>query len=178
VTERAAHWLMNTSENWFVLYTKSRQEKVLASQLMDAGYEVYLPLLKKLSQWSDRKKVLEVPLFNSYVFIKGVNEKARFKNFNSFVAFLQYNNKPAIVRQTEIDTLKSIIQYGYDINEFSTAQEFKIGNKVEVSSGPLKGITGKLVSISNVDWFVLNFEGMGNGIQVKIPGKLLLNINE
>ena len=176
MTERAAHWLMNTSENWFVLYTKSRQEKVLASQLTDAGYEVYLPLLKKLSQWSDRKKVLEVPLFNSYVFIKGINEKARFKDFKAFVAFLQYNNKPAIVRQAEIDTLKSIIQHGYDINEFSTAQEFKIGNKVEVSSGPLKGISGELVSISDVDWFVLNFEGMGNGIQVKIPSKLLNNI--
>lgn len=167
---------MDNKELWYVIYTKSRHEKILAEQLEDSGYEIYLPLIKKTRIWSDRKKIIEVPLFNSYIFIKGVFEKHLMKEFKAFVAFLQYNNKPAIVRQTEIDTLKSIIQHGYDINEFTTAQEFKIGNKVEVSSGPLKGITGELVSISDVDWFVLNFEGMGNGIQVKIPSKLLNNI--
>jgi transcription antitermination factor NusG len=176
VTERAAHWLMNTSENWFVLYTKSRQEKVLASQLMDAGYEVYLPLLKKLSQWSDRKKVLEVPLFNSYVFIKGVNEKARFKDFNSFVAFLKFNGKPAAVRQHEIDTLKAVLKHGYDITEASDINDLHTGSKVMVIAGPLKGLSGNLVSIDQDDWFLINFESIGNSLQVKIPPKSLKKI--
>lgn len=176
VTERAAHWLMNISETWFVIYTKSRQEKVLATQLADAGLEVYLPLLRKTSQWSDRKKMIEEPLFNSYVFVKGVNEKSRFKDFNAFVTFLTFNGKPAPVWQHEIDVLKTIIKHGYDISEASDLRELKTGSKVLVIAGPLKGLSGDLISVDQDEWFLINFENIGNSLQVKIPPKSLKKI--
>lgn len=176
MTERAAHCLMRTSETWFVIYTKSRQEKVLASQLLDAGYEVYLPLLKKVSQWSDRKKLIEVPLFNSYVFIKGMSDKGSLKDFNSFVTFLTFNGKPAVVWQHEIDTLKAILKHGYDITEASDLKDLHTGSKVMVIAGPLKGLSGDLVSIDQDDWFLINFENIGNSLQVKIPPKSLKKI--
>jgi transcriptional antiterminator RfaH len=176
VTERAAHWNMIDKNLWYVIYTRSRQEKVLASQLEAAGFEVYLPLINKVSKWSDRKKVVEVPLFNSYVFIKDVCEKYHFKNFKSFVTFLNYNGKPAIVKQHEIDILKTIIKNGYDIGESSQIEVLSEGSEVMVLSGPLKGLTGKLISVSNNDWFVLNFENMGSSLQVKIAPNLLKKI--
>ena len=176
MTERAAHWIMTIQNSWYVIYTRSRQEKVLASQLEAAGFEVYLPLISRVSNWSDRKKVVEIPLFNSYVFIKDVCDKYQFKNFKSFVTFLNYNGKPAIVKQNEIEILKTIIKNGYDIGEASQINDFSEGAEVLVLSGPLKGLTGKLISVSNNDWFVLNFENMGSSLQVKIAPKLLKKV--
>ena len=56
--------------NWYVLYTKSRNEKLVAERLKEIGIETYCPVLKKVKQWSDRKKVVEEPLFKSYVFVR------------------------------------------------------------------------------------------------------------
>ena len=54
---------------WYVLYTKPRNEKKVAQRLSEAGYTVYCPLQKVRRQWSDRTKVVEEPLFTSYLFI-------------------------------------------------------------------------------------------------------------
>ena len=149
----------------------------MAEQLEEAGYTVYLPLIRKVSIWSDRKKTLEVPLFNSYVFVKGVSEKSLMKDFKSFVAFLNYNSKPAVVWQHEIDTLKSVIKYGYDIGEAGDVSQLTKGSNVMVIAGPLKGVTGELVSVSDSDWFILHFENLGNSLQVKIPPRSLKKLN-
>lgn len=168
---------MEQNNQWFVAYTRSRQEKILAEQLAEAGYTVYLPLIKKISHWSDRKKVTEVPLFKSYVFIKGVNQKVQLKDFRPFVGFLQYDGKPAIVKQKEIDTLKSIISYGYDISEADDISKFQKGCMVQVIGGPLKGVTGELISVEDEDRFLLSFENMGTCVQIKIPPKAIRKID-
>ncbi len=60
--------------NWYVVYTKPKWEKKVAEQLKNAGVECYCPLIVKIHQWSDRKKKVEVPLFNSYVFVRLAEE--------------------------------------------------------------------------------------------------------
>lgn len=160
---------MKNEAVWHVIYTKSKHEKTLAEQLSEAGFTVYLPLVKRENRWSDRKKTVEVPLFNSYVFIQGVKDKSLMKDFKSFVAFLQHNNKPAIVRQHEIDTLKRVIKHGYDVRDAGDISQMAEGSKVMVIAGPLKGMTGQLLSIEDNDWFLLEFDTIGNGLQVKIP---------
>lgn len=167
---------MEDENYWHVIYTKSRQEKILSEQLTEKGFEVYLPLVKRVSNWSDRKKMIEVPLFNSYVFVKGIIDQSELWNCRSFVKFLMFNNKLAVVKQTEIDILKSIIKHGYDLSEASEIADLTLGNKVMVIAGPLKGLIGNIVSNSNIDWFVLNFETIGNSLQVKIPSRSLKKI--
>ncbi len=167
---------MESQENWYVIYTKSRQEKTLSDKLSAAGYEVYLPLVRKQSQWSDRKKIVEVPLFNSYVFIKNVYEKEKLRDFKGFVGFLVYNKMPARVTAKEIEILKSVIQYGFDISDTGDTNILDKGSKVMVMTGPLKGMTGELVSIADHDWFIINFENFGNSIQVRVPSNILKKI--
>jgi transcription antitermination factor NusG len=57
------------AKKWLVFYTKSRNEKSAYKNLKKFGFEPYLPLQKVLRQWSDRKKKVELPLFNSYIFV-------------------------------------------------------------------------------------------------------------
>jgi transcriptional antiterminator RfaH len=167
---------MSDKNNWYVIYTRSRQERILADQLEQAGFTVFLPMVKKERTWSDRKKIIDAPLFNSYVFIKGVSDKNKFKEYLSFVAFLQYNNKPGIVRQSEIDTIKTILKHGYDVSEADAYENFEIGSQVMVIGGPLKGMVGDLISEPGNESLLIHFENLGNSLQVKIPPKLLKKI--
>ena len=52
---------------WYVVYTKPRWEKKVAQKLNDIGINAYCPLIKKISSWTDRKKLVYIPLFNSYI---------------------------------------------------------------------------------------------------------------
>ena len=56
-------------KNWYVVYTKARNEKKAALLLEKSGIDVYCPTVKEVRQWSDRKKTVEVPLFSSYLFV-------------------------------------------------------------------------------------------------------------
>ena len=89
---------------------------------------------------------------------------------------LKFNGKPAAVKQHEIDTLKAVLKHGYDITEASDINDLHTGSKVMVIAGPLKGLIGDLVSIDQDDWFLINFESIGNSLHVKIPPKSLKKI--
>ena len=120
--------------------------------------------------------MVEVPLFNSYVFIKNIKEKDKLKDFRGFVGFLMYNNQAAKVTAREIETLKSVIQYGFDVSELGDIQSLSLGTQVMVMTGPLKGMTGVLISVAENDWFVISFENFGNSIQVRVPSSILKKI--
>ena len=60
---------MNEDKNWYAVYTKPRWEKKVAGLLERKGIESYCPLNKVQRQWSDRKKIVMEPLFQSYVFV-------------------------------------------------------------------------------------------------------------
>jgi transcriptional antiterminator RfaH len=167
---------METQSFWNVIYTKSRQEKVVAERLEAAGYEIYLPLVRVMSQWSDRKKLVDKPLFNSYVFVKNISDIERIKTYKGVVGLLKYNSKPAKVHQHEIETLKSIIKHGYDVSDLADPSGLMKGSKVMVMGGPLKGSIGELYENPESEWFIINFENIGNSIKVKIPAKLLKRI--
>jgi len=98
-----------TSEElpWYVLYTKPRNEKKVAQRLSEAGYNVYCPLQKVRRQWSDRTKVVEEPLFKSYLFIQ-IEDHRRDEvfTFPGTVRYLFWLRRPAQVRQVEIHTIQ------------------------------------------------------------------------
>jgi len=60
---------------WFAAYTRSRNEKKVAGELEEQHIEYYLPLIKTIRQWSDRKKKVEVPLINSYIFVRIIEKE-------------------------------------------------------------------------------------------------------
>ena len=77
--------------NWYVVYTKPKWEKKVAEQLINSGIECYCPLITQVRQWSDRKKKVEVPLFNSYVFVQ-LPDAERNKVFQSVGVVWIYHN--------------------------------------------------------------------------------------
>lgn len=145
--------------NWYVVYTKPKWEKKVAEQLINLGVECYCPLITKVQQWSDRKKKVEVPLFNSYVFVQ-LQEKDRNLVFQSVgvVRYLFWLGKPAIVRDEEIATIKKWLSTP-DQCDVSVAA-FQIGDKITVESGPFISQEGIVQEITN-SHYVLVLESLG-----------------
>ena len=123
--------------NWYVVYTKPKWEKKVAERLNDLGVNAYCPLIVKVSQWSDRKKKISVPLFNSYVFVQ-LEEAERNRVFEALgvVRYLFWLGKPAIVKESEIDAIK---QWLAAPDEFDiVVDELKKGDSIVLESGPFK----------------------------------------
>ena len=128
--------------NWYALRTRSRHEKIVRDRLAGNGFEPFLPLRNTLRQWSDRKRIVEIPLFSGYCF-------AKFE-LTSSLAVLQLPgvveiigiNGPQAISPEEIDALKAIATSSRLCDPYAYLVE---GGWVEVVKGPLMGIRGQLI---------------------------------
>ena len=133
---------------WYVLYTKPRNEKKVAQRLSEAGYNVYCPLQKVRRRWSDRTKVVEEPLFTSYLFIQ-IEDHRRDEvfTFPGTVRYLFWLRRPAQVRQVEIHTIQKWLgEYNHEDIDISHIQT---GALVRIDSGPFTGEQAVLLDKSN-----------------------------
>lgn len=120
--------------NWYVVYTKPKWEKKVAEKLTQIGIECYCPLITQVKQWSDRKKKVEMPLFNSYVFIQ-IEDADRNSVFEvaGIVRYLFWLGKPAVVRDEEINVIKNSLKAS-NIADISVSQ-IQVGDKIKLETG-------------------------------------------
>lgn len=123
---------------WFVLYTKSNNEKKVAERLEAINIEVFCPTIRTERKWSDRIKVVEVPLFKSFCFVN-LEEKERAKVFGvpGVVRYLFWLNKPAIVQQKEINVIRDLLN-GFDHNCIQS-EGFAMNDSIVINSGIFEG---------------------------------------
>lgn len=123
---------------WYVLCTKARSEKKVTHRLSKAGFKVYCPLRRYSRQWTDRIKVVEEPLFKSYIFIQ-IEDHRRDEvfAFPGTVRYLFWMHRPAQVRQVEINTIQKWLgDYNHKDIDIS---HIKPGDYVYISSGQFFG---------------------------------------
>src|SRR6266487_5478200 len=137
-----------TEAKWYAVYTRPRWEKKVAEILTHKKIENYCPLNKVVRQWSDRKKVLLEPLFTSYVFVRTTEKlHSEIRKVNGIINFVYWLNKPAIIRNEEIDCIKSFL------NDHKNVQLKKtpvgINDTVRVTKGPLMEYEGSVIAIKS-----------------------------
>jgi transcription antitermination factor NusG len=135
-----------TTKQWYALYTRSRWEKKVADALEKRKIEAYCPLNRVQRQWADRKKIILEPLFTSYVFVFVTpQEHTLIKQVDGVVNFVHWLNKPAIIRQEEIDTIKKFLTE-YDHVSLEKTQ-VSLNDRVRIINGPLMMWEGNVVEI-------------------------------
>jgi transcription antitermination factor NusG len=146
-------------QKWFVIYTKPRNEKKVHGLLLDSGYESYCPLNKTRRKWSDRYKIVEEPLFRSYVFVK-IFEPQIFDvlKIDGVVRFLYWNRKPANVREAEIELIKRFL--GENDSVQVEYLDFKKDQTVSFTASNFLGQQGKVLEVRKRQVKVL-IESMG-----------------
>lgn len=164
-------------KKWHAIYVNSRAEKKVAELLMLKDIDVYVPLQKVMKQWSDRKKMVEVPLLNGYVFVnihKGQND--RVLQTRGVVSFVRNNGVIGVIRHEEIERLKQLIELGYQLETNSITTHYKEGDKIKITSGPLKNIEGFVIDSKEGRFIEVLLESIGQSIRVKLPEGILEKI--
>ena len=131
--------------SWYVLYTKSRTEKAVADKLKERGIEVYCPLVKTKRKWSDRTKTVEEPLFRSYCFVN-LEEQQRAQVFGvpGIVRYLFWMNKPAVVRDSEIEIIRRMLNE--TDNNHIQVETFSSSDRIKIKSGCFQDIEGNVMN--------------------------------
>ncbi len=118
----------------------------MAHLLTEKGLESYCPLNKVRRKWSDRMKIVEEPLFKSYVFVK-VNDEDRtaVRMTPGVINFVYWNGKPALIKEKEINAIKQFL------NEYENVEvqaiELELNQRVKITKGPLMDQEGKVMEL-------------------------------
>ena len=153
---------------WFVLYVKSRTEKKVKERFDKKKIEAFLPLMKVVRQWSDRKKTVQVPLFNGYIFVHLHElEFTEVRMIEGVVNFVRQEGKPATVKQEQIDAIRRFIETGLPME--SSTDHFAPGERVRINFGPLKDCEGELIAINNEKHFIIRVEIINQVLRISVP---------
>jgi Transcription antiterminator len=135
-----------TIRKWFAVYTRPRWEKKVYKLLQEKGIETYCPLNKVHRKWSDRIKIVEEPLFKSYVFVKVTEEeKNPVRMTHGVVNFVYWLGKPAVIKEKEILVIKRFLNDHHDVEV--TPIDIQPGKKILVRGGILMGQEGTVKAV-------------------------------
>jgi transcription antitermination factor NusG len=134
-------------QRWFAIYTRHRWEKRVFKTLTENGIESYCPLNKVLRKWSDRFKIVEEPLFKSYVFVKVTeNQKPTVRMTGGVVNFVYWLGKPAVVKDKDIITIKKFLDQHENVEVEKL--DFHPSQKVLVTSGAFMDKEATILNVS------------------------------
>jgi transcriptional antiterminator RfaH len=160
------------ADQWFVLRTKSRNEKALATELESKGITCFLPLCRQVRFSGGRKSVSQLPLIPGYVFLRGTVDEAYIADRSDRTAQLI-----KVVDQAklswELENLRVAIERGADLAAFPA---LVVGTRVEIRSGPLRGIQG-IVDDRKGSRLVLQISALGQAVSLEIDGSILDRLN-
>jgi transcription antitermination factor NusG len=161
---------------WYAVYVRSRNEKKVLANLLENNFESYLPLLKTLRQWKDRKKLVDIPLFNSYVFVYvGLLEHHKVRQVQGIVNFISFEGKPTAIPDEQIKSLQLLLK---STEKFEIGYEkIELGEEVEVFKGTLKGFRGTLVEYKGKKKVLLRIDALNQYLMVEIQHSSLKKIN-
>ena len=163
------------SSAWYVLYTRHQHEKTVAQILTSKGFEILLPLYSTARQWKDRTKLISVPLFPCYVFLRGALERQLAVMTTPGVhAIVSTAGQPTPIPHSEIEAIRRVVEGGARVepHPFLTCGEW-----VRVKCGPLMGIQGILVRKKNLYRLVLSVEILGKAASVEIDALLVERVS-
>jgi len=163
---------MSTGNKWYAVYTNPRSEKKAYGHLVAKGVEVYLPLQKKLKQWSDRKKWVEEVLIPSYLFVKiDASNLLPVLSTPGISRFIYFSGKLCSIPEKQIEELQLLLASETDVE--LSARPFKKGELVEVIGGTLKGMRGELVEVYSQKRLLIRIGDTGQSLLVQVPAVFL-----
>jgi transcription antitermination factor NusG len=162
-------------DSWYALYTKHQHEKAVARNLTCKGFEVFLPLYAAARNWKDRVKLLSLPLFPCYVFLRGdLGRRLDIITTPGIHAVVSNGGQPAAIPAVELDCIRQAVVSGASVRPHPL---LKCGDWVRVRCGPLAGIQGVLLRKKNVYRLVVSIEMLGKAAAVEVDAVLVERLN-
>jgi transcription antitermination factor NusG len=155
-------------ERWYAVQTRSRFEKAVRAELSAWGINQYLATFQDVHQWKDRKKVVEVPLFSGYIFVRLQDiESARLQvlKTNGVVRILGIGGQIEPIPDFEIDSIRQLLASGKQCYPHPFVRE---GSWVRMRHGPLAGVEGHLIRVKSQTRLVLSIQLLSQSVATEV----------
>jgi len=153
---------------WYALHTRSRQEKVVVSQLERRGIKTFLPLVKEMHRWSDRQKLVQLPLFSCYAFVHmQLLPELWYKvmQTNGVLRFVGVRGGGIPIPENQIESLQAVLS---SAAPFELCPFLQVGRRVRIRGGALDGIEGLLTARNGDCTLVISVEPIQRSISIRI----------
>jgi transcription antitermination factor NusG len=158
------------TEAWYGLHTQSRHEKIVAQRLEERGVTAFLPLVTEERRWSDRKKLVQLPLFSCYVFARFAperTERLRVLRVDGVFGLVGARGEGIAIPDVQIDAVRSLVEGQLP---WSSHPFLKIGQRVRIRSGALNGVEGVLVQRNGDRTLVISVDAIQRSLSVRVEG--------
>jgi transcription antitermination factor NusG len=157
-------------EHWYAVQTRARHEKTVAERLQEQGVTTFLPLVKEVHRWSDRRKVVELPLFSCYVFVKlspTSQDRARVYRMDRVFQIVGVRGEGTPIPDEQIQAIRTLVEQDLP---WSFHPFLKIGQRVRIRGGAMDGVEGVLLSRNGDRTLVVSVDVIQRSMAVRIEG--------
>jgi transcription antitermination factor NusG len=169
-TPTAENIALLSQPRWYAIRTRSRHEKMVHEQLQTQGIETFLPLVKRIHKWSDRKKEVEVPLFSGYTFVRLVlssGDRLRVLQAHGVAGFVGRSGAGTPIPDHQIHDIKTVLENRIPFQDHTFLQ---VGQRVRIRGGALDGIEGILAAHHDDHSLVISLEPIQRSLSIRIDG--------
>jgi transcription antitermination factor NusG len=155
---------------WYAIRTRGRCEKRVVTQLRERGFEAFLPLYSEVRRWSDRRKVLDLPLFPGYTFLRTfVTAEMRLLILRTagVLSFVGSPGSPQAIPDREIDDVQLLLARRVP---FRAHAFLNSGTRVRIRGGALDGIEGILIAKNSDCSLIVSVELIRRSIALRVQG--------
>lgn len=155
---------------WYAVRTRSRHEKLVARQLENQGIQSFLPIVTKISRWSDRSKQVELPLFSGYAFVRldhSSSDRVRVLHTQGVVNFVGVQGAGIPIPDQEIENISLVLSSKVSYQERPYLQ---VGQRVRVAGGALDGVEGILAAENSDRSLVISVGLIQRSLSVRVAG--------
>jgi transcription antitermination factor NusG len=161
---------------WWAVYTRHQHEKSVAQVLTSKGFEVFLPLYDSVRRWKDRSKILSLPLFPCYVFVRGgVTRRLHVVTTPGIHTILFHGDKVASIPSHEMDSVRKAVNSPSRIEPHPF---LRCGETVQVTRGSLEGVRGILIRKKSLYRLVLSVEMLAQSVAVEVDAADVAPVKE
>jgi transcription antitermination factor NusG len=161
----------NQSEQlWYAVQTYARHEKAVAERMRTQGLNVFLPLVKEVHRWSDRRKTVQLPLFSCYVFVQmyPTNEdRLKALKTDGVLALVGVRGEGTPIPEEQIAAVRTLVTQDLP---WSTHGFLKVGQRVRVRGGALEGTEGIFLSKNGENSLVISVDAIHRSLAIRIDG--------
>jgi transcription antitermination factor NusG len=160
---------------WFALQVRTKHELRVAEFLRGRGYQPFLPFSRSRRAWSDRIKVVQGPLFPGYLFCRvNIQDRLPILSAPGVIRIVGYNRSPIPVDDTEINAIQAIVKSGLPHEPWPF---LRVGDAVQIESGPLQGLNGILVGVRGMHRLVLSVSLLQRSVGVEIDSACVKSLS-
>jgi transcription antitermination factor NusG len=160
--------------HWYACYTRARHEKRVDEQLSQRGFETYVPLLAQERQWSDRRKVVELPIFPGYVFSRfPLSALHEVLTVPGLATVIRHNGVPSPIRDSDLENVRRFVAALAETGQVPEPRPLAPGEAVRVMHGPFAGVEGVVVERRGRRRVLVGLQTIGQGMEIDIDGRNL-----